>query len=370
MNKKIAIVYDWFDKWGGIERVLLTLHEIFPKAIFFTSYWDKEKAYWSKNLVVKTSFIQKLPKFIKKNRLLSLPFYPIAFETFDFSEFDIVISVTSSFAKGVIVKPPTKHITYLLTPTRFLWVLPEDYQLTSFTKRFFSPYLNYLKKWDLAAASRVTQVISISNTVKERCIKYYQRKSQVIYPPFDFVYWQMIKSKLQSFKGKKIEYDDYFLVVSRLEPYKKVDLVIDVFNKLNKRLIIVGDGSQKNKLKRSANENITFLENLSDVELGYLYTKAEALIMPQEEDFGYVALESTFFGCPIIAYKKGGALEIINENKTGLFFNQQNHDSLKKVLDQFHIKKEKLKRYLKKNNFAHLKKFDKINFIHQFKKFV
>ncbi|MGB9882927.1 MAG: glycosyltransferase [Microgenomates group bacterium] len=370
MDKKIAIVYDWFDKWGGVERVLLTLHEIFPKAIFFTSYWDKEKANWAKNLVIKTSFIQKLPKFIKKNRLLSLLFYPIAFETFDFSEFDLVISVTSSFAKGVIVKPPTKHIVYLLTPTRFLWVMPENYHLTSFRKKLLSPYLNYLKKWDLAAISRANQLISISNTVKERCIRYYQRKTQVIYPPFDFVYWQMIKSKLQSFKSEKFEYDDYFLVVSRLESYKKVDLVIDVFNKLNKRLIVVGDGSQKNKLKRLANKNITFLENLSDVELGYLYTKAEALIIPQEEDFGYVALESVFFGCPVIAYKKGGVLEIVSENKTGLFFKQQNQDSLKKALAQFQIKKEKLKKYLKKNNFAHLEKFDKIDFIQQFKKYI
>lgn len=378
-NKKIAIVYDWIDKWGGVERVLLTLNEIFPQAVFFTSYYDKNKAFWAKNLKIKTSFIQSLPNFIKKNRLLSLPFYPIAFETFDFSYFDLVISVSSSFAKGVIVKPPKKHINYLLTPTRFLWVKQEDYYLKGFKKKLLFPYLNYLKNWDLIAAKKIDKIISISKTVQKRCEKYYQRKSQVIYPPFDIGYWRKIKLKVENHKVESLKVikskveshkvKDYFLIVSRLEPYKKIDLVIKVFNKINKNLIIVGKGSEEKKLKKIANKkNILFLSELTDEELGYLYNQAEALLMPQEEDFGYVALESIFFNCPVISYSKGGATEIIINNKSGLFFDNQNEFSLIQIIEKFLKIKYKIKNNLKKFSFVYLKKFDKINFINKFKK--
>ena len=140
-NKKIAIVYDWIDKWGGVERVLLTLHDMFPQAHFYTSYYDSYSAPWAKNLKIKTSFIQHLPNFIKKNRIFSLFLYPYAFESFDLSEYDIVISVSSSFAKSVITKPCTLHISYLLTPTRFLWLYPEIYTNNFFKKILYAPFL-------------------------------------------------------------------------------------------------------------------------------------------------------------------------------------------------------------------------------------
>jgi len=369
--KKIAIVYDWLDKWGGVERVLLTLYEMFPQASFFTSYFDEKKAFWAKDFKIKTSFIEKLPAFIKKSRFLSFPFYPLAFETFDFSEYDLVISITSSFAKGVIVKTPVKHIVYLLTPTRFLWVMPENYHLSGLKKLFLSPYLNYLKKWDYLCAQRADKIITISKTVYDRCQKYYQRESEVIYPPFDLEYWKTINSKLKPQSSKlQLKTKNFFLIVSRLESYKKIDLVIKVFNKRKENLVVVGEGSEEKKLKKIASKNITFLKKLTDEELAYLYSHASALIMPQEEDFGYVSLEAQFFGCPVLAYKKGGAVETVLEGKTGLFFDEQNEKSLNQLIERFKKVKNDLKEKTLKNSFENVKKFDKIYFTNQFKKII
>lgn len=338
-NKKIAIVYDWIDKWGGVERVLLHFHKLFPKADFFASYVDYQKAGWAKNLKIKTSFIQNLPNFIKKSRILSLPFYPYAFESFDFSSYDIVISISSSFAKSIITKPGTLHICYLLTPTRFLWV-SEDIYLKKYN--FMSFYIKRLKKWDFVAAQRPDEIISISKTVSERCFKNYKRKSEVIYPPFDRKYWGKIKCEIRNSKfGTNLKLQipkKYYLIVSRLEPYKMVGLAIKTFNQLKEQLVIVGEGSCENNLKSIANNNIIFLKKLKDEELGWLYGNAKALVMPQEEDFGYTALEAQFFGCPVIAFKKGGATETVIEGKTGVFFDRQTEKWLLNRLASFNGK--------------------------------
>ncbi len=361
-KKKMAIVYDWFDKWGGVERVLLTLHEMFPEATFFTSYFDQEKATWAKGLNIKTSFIQNLPAFIKKNRILSLPIYPFAFETFNFNNYDLVISVTSSFAKSVITRPETKHVCYLLTPTRFLWSHEKDYlkRYTLYARR----YTNHLKNWDQVVAQRPDKIISISETVRDRCNKYYHRKSEVVYPPFDIDYWQKIKLEIDT--KYEILNTKYFLVVSRLESYKKVDLVIKVFNKLQKNLVIVGEGQEEDSLKRISGRNITFLKKLTDEELIHLYSNAQALIMPQEEDFGYVSLEAQFFGCPVISYKKGGVTETIIEGKTGIFFNNQSEDSLGQAIERFDKMKYNLRKNTKKFGEENVKKFSKKNFVNNF----
>jgi len=363
-DKKIAIVYDWIDKWGGVERVLLDLHEIFPNAVFYTSYFDREKADWAKNLNVRTSFLQSFPSMIKKNRILSLPFFPFAFESFNFSNYDLVISVTSSFAKSVITQPGTKHICYLLTPTRYLWSHKKDYLKNSSINYLIGGYLDYFKNWDRITAQRPDKIISISETVRTRCQKYYERDSEVVYPGFDTEYWKNIKDQISKILNNK----KYFLLVSRLEQYKKVDLAIKVFNKLNKKLIIVGSGSQYDRLKQLAGENITFLSELSDMELGGLYSNAQALIMPQEEDFGYVALESQFFGCPVIAYKKGGAKETIIDGKTGIFFVDQTGQSLKRAVERFDKIKYNLRKNTAKFGIINVEKFSKVRFIEKFVK--
>ena len=242
---KIAIVYDWLDKWGGVERLLLILAEMYPNAWFYTSYFDPAKAAWAKNLNIKTSYIERMPDFIKKNRKSSIPFYPFAFESFDFSGYDLVISASSGFAKGIITRPPTKHICLLLTPTRYLWIHPDEYKTNT---PWLKPYVKYLKKWDRIAAQRPDTIISISKTVQSRVRKAYKRDSVVIYPPFNTNYWSEIKSKNKNQKNQlntkyQILNTEYYLIVSRLEASKKVKLAIQTFNKLsNKPLIILGDG--------------------------------------------------------------------------------------------------------------------------------
>ena len=373
-DKRIAIVYDWFDKWGGVERLLLNLHEILPQAVFFTSYYDDKKANWAKNLQIKTSFIQRLPPLIKRNRLLSLPFYPYAFESFDFSAYETVISVSSSFAKAIITKPSTFHIGYLLTPTRFLWIQPDIYQ-NKLVQGLASGYTRSLCQWDFVAAQRPDKIISISKTVKDRCQKYYQRESKVVYPPFDIEYWKRIKSqnsnlKTQNYslKLKTIENKKYYLVVSRLEPYKRVDLVIKVFNeRQNMNLVIVGKGSLENNLTKMADDNIYFLKDISDVELAYLYKRAEGLIMPPEEDFGYVALEAQFFGCPVIAYGCGGAKETVIDGQTGVFFTNQTEESLLQALARFNTISYNLKKTTDFFSERQVEKFSKKLFEEKFK---
>ena len=200
--KKIAIVYDWIDKWGGVERVLLVLHEMFPKATFFTSVYNPLRAAWAKRLKIKTSFMQGLPGFIKKQRIISTPLYPFAFESFNFNEFDLVISVTSSFAKSIITQPGTLHVCYLLTPARFLWSHEKDYIRSPLARFLLGGYLDYLKSWDKTSAQRPDKIISISGAVKNRAKKYYGRDSGMIYPPFDTDYWLKIKSEIQSTKSE------------------------------------------------------------------------------------------------------------------------------------------------------------------------
>lgn len=332
---KIAIVYDWIDKWGGVERLLLALHKQYPHADWYTSYYDKKNAQWAKNLRIRTSFIDKLPNFIKKSRVLSLLLYPYAFESFDLTGYDVVISVSSSFAKGVITKPNTKHICYLLTPTRYLWGMTDVY-ISSWKKQLFAPIIRNLQRWDMIAAQRPDIIVTLSKHVAKRILQYYKRESIVLYPPFDIEYWTNIKKTLfrhaefgsaSSYKipdqvrnVDSVMYNQvqdnnklhYYLVVSRLEPYKKVDLIIDLFNKRKDKLIIVGTGTLKKNLQKKAHGNIAFKENISDTELARLYAQAKALIIPQEEDFGYVSLEAQFFDCPVIFYKKSGVAETID----------------------------------------------------------
>ncbi|PIP63740.1 glycosyltransferase family 4 protein [Candidatus Roizmanbacteria bacterium CG_4_9_14_3_um_filter_33_18] len=374
-QKKIAIVYDWIDKWGGVERVLLNLHEMFPEAVFYTSYFDEIKAEWAKDLNIKTSFLQKFPDFIKKSRILSFIFYPFAFESFDFSGYDLVISITSSFAKSIITKPRTKHICYLLTPTRYLWSHKQDYIKNNLINYLISGYLDMFKNWDLVVSQRPDKIISISETVRERCKKYYKRDSEVVYPGFDVEYWKGIKSEIRNPKFEtnskfKILNSKFFLVISRLEPYKRVDLAIKVFNRLNKQLVIIGEGSKEKKLKQIAGKNITFLSKLSDVELGSFYSSAQALIMPQEEDFGYVSLEAQLFGCPVLAYKKGGVLETIIENKTGIFFDNQDERSLSQAIERFNKIEYNLKSEAREIGLSNVEKFSKEKFINKFIKLI
>lgn len=337
---KTAIVYDWMDSWGGVERMLLVLHEAFPHADWYTSFVDPEKANWIpdqiRNDKLKTSFMQKLPLFIKKNRIFSLPFFPFAFEGFNLSLYDLVISVTSSFAKGIITKPHTKHICILLTPTRWLWGGHDAYtgKFSHAKKILSAPLMSSMRTWDYLAAQRPDEIIAISQTVADRCRRYYQRPATVLYPPFHATYWADLVGKHHTHAASYQH--GYYLVVSRLVPYKKVDLAIDAFNKMpDKQLVIIGSGPLSTRLRARAGNTIQWYESVSDNELAQWYRHAKGLIVPQEEDFGYVALEAHACGCPVIAFGSGGLTEIVREGKTGRFFHEQTADALREAVEDF-----------------------------------
>ncbi|OGK31501.1 hypothetical protein A3F29_04100 [Candidatus Roizmanbacteria bacterium RIFCSPHIGHO2_12_FULL_33_9] len=364
-DSKIAIVYDWIDSSGGIERIIPILIKTFNNADIFTSYFDPKKAPWATKYDIKTSFIQNLPGFIKKSRILSLILYPYAFESFNFSEYDLVISVSSSFSKAVITKPQVRHICYMLTPTRYFWIDKKSYFKNPVIKKISKIILPQLKKWDYVVSKRPDSIISISNLVKKRVKKIYKRTSLVLYPPFDLKYWNKIKKSINS---NYSNHRSYFLLVSRLEHYKKVELAIEVFNKLKDRLIIVGAGSQEKKLQRFANNNIEFKKYISDVELANLYSQADALIMPQIEEFGMVSLEAQFFGCPVISYKNSGAAETILDGKTGIFFDKQEAKSLEAAIVRYKPISYNLKILTKEFGTKNLERFSKEKFIYNFKR--
>lgn len=365
-QNKVAIVYDWFDSWGGAERVLQTFHEMFPQADWYTS-WADSRLRWYKDFGnINTSFIQKIP-LIRSHRTLSIPLYPLAFEGFSFSNYETVISVTSSFAKGIITHPDTKHICYMLTPTRFLWSAKKDY-VTKGTSQFMKQYLHYLKEWDIIAAQRPDKIITISKTVQDRVTEYYNRESDVIYPPLDHSYWEGVLRKADTPSDSLP--NSYYLVVSRLRPYKKVDMAIRAFNSLeNENLVVVGSGNKKyaEYLHSLARPNITFLQDLEDHELAFLYGHAKGLIMPQEEDFGYTALEAKLCTCPVIAYNKGGATETVIHEKTGYLFAQQSPQGIIEAVENFTPMAYTVQRHLQMASDQEMTRFSKESFIKKFR---
>ncbi len=322
---KVALVYDRVNKWGGAERVLISLKKIFPEAVLYTSVYDEKKASWAKAFKVKTSFLQKFP-FVKSSHELFATLMPLSFESFNFDEFDLVISVTSEFSKSVITKPTTLHICYCLTPTRYLWSAYDIYFRNRMLRFISTPFVRYLRNFDKVAANRPDAIIAISNEVKKRIKKYYNLDSMVINAPIDFPDIPIAKNN-----GK------YFLIVSRLVAYKKIDLAVSAFNKTGLPLKIIGSGGEETKLKQMAGKNIEFLKDVSDQELFKYYENCKALIFPGLEDFGLTMIEANYFGRPVIAFRGGGALEIVKEGVTGEFFDQQNPESLIKVLEKFDV---------------------------------
>jgi len=329
---KIALVYDRVNKWGGAERVLLAFHKIFPNADLFTSVYDKEKASWAKVFNVKTSFLQNFP-LAKSSHQLYATLMPVAFESLNFDGYDLVISITSESAKGIITKPETLHICYCLTPTRYLWSSYNDYFKNPLLRFFSKPIVSYLRAWDKVASQRPDEFIAISTAVKERIKKYYGKDAEIIYPPL------MLKENASNdVDDKKLENESgYFLIVSRLEAisYKKIDIAIEACSKLRLPLKIVGVGKGKEKLRELAGPKVEFLGELTDEKLSSYYKNCRALLFPGIEDFGLVMVEAQAFGKPVICFRGGGALDIIKEGITGEFFDKQTADSLKDTLAKF-----------------------------------
>lgn len=317
---KVALVYDRVNKFGGAERVLLALHEIFPNAPLYTSVYHPEKASWAKAFDVHTSFLQKIP-FARRRHDLFAPLMPFVFESFHFDTYDLVISVTSEAAKGIKVTGKTKHVSISLTPTRYLWSGYHEYFKNRWLKFFSYPAVWYLRRWDRKAANRPLAHIAISQEVQRRIATYYGKKAAVIYPPM-----------MLAGKRKKTTQKGYFLVVSRLVPYKRIDIAIEVCNRLKLPLKIIGTGSEEDKLRKIAGPTVELLGNLTDQEVVEYYNGCCAFIFPGCEDLGLTILEAQYFGKPVIAFKAGGALETIIEGRTGEFFYPQKASALKKKL--------------------------------------
>lgn len=324
---KVAIVCSWLNQYGGAERVLEAVHEMFPQAPIYTSIYEpkampQEYRSWD----IRTSFLNHMP-FIKRYHQPFLPLYPLAFEQFDLGGYDLVISVTSAFAHGVITPPKTLHICYCLTPARFLWNYHEYVRregVPSFVRALLPPFLNYLRLWDRLAADRVDHFAAISKAVQDRIEKYYRRESSIIYPPIDIAAYR---------PSPRQEY--YFLIVSRLVPYKRIDIAVRAFNELGLPLLVVGDGRDRAPLEAMAKQNVVFLGHIPDGEIRERLARCRALIFPGEEDFGLTALEAQAAGRPVIAYAGGGALETVVEGMTGAFFREQTVESLVDAVERF-----------------------------------
>lgn len=327
---KIAFIYDRVTtEFGGAEHVLTALHEIFPDAPLYTSVYDAQQAYWARSFTIRTSFLQRVP-FAKKFPRLFVALMPLAFEHFDLSDFDIILSVTSAEAKGVLTKPNQLHICYLLTPTRYLWSHYTEYTENHVTGLFRKSIFQYLRWWDKAAALRPDFIIPISHLVAQRCSLYYGRETEaVIYPPVT----------LPFFESKKKTSESFYLIVSRLVPYKKIDLAITACIKLKRKLVVIGKGPDLQRLKAIAHNSsepglITFLGAVQSQQVEAYYTSCSAFLSPAEEDFGITVLEALSAGKPVVVYKKSGGAEVIEENKTGVFLEEQNLLSLCKAMEK------------------------------------
>ncbi|MBI2119608.1 MAG: glycosyltransferase [Elusimicrobia bacterium] len=330
-NPKIALVHDWLTGMRGGEKVLEIFCDLFPDAPIYTLLHIKGKV--SKKIEshkIITSFIQKLPCAKKKYRSY-LPLMPLAIESFDMSNYDLVLSSSHCVAKGVKVKKNALHISYCHTPMRYIWDQYDEYfssKQAHFIVRACMKILRpYLQKWDQNSSQNVNYFIANSNFVKDRIKKYYFKEAHIIHPPVDTQFFMP--------ESNSPEPSSFYLIVSALAPYKKVDLAIQVFNILKQNLKIIGSGPSEKKLKKMAHKNIEFLGWKSNEELRWYYQHCKALIFPGTEDFGIVPLEAMACGTPVIAYAKGGALETIQENKTGIFFKEKTPESLLQAIEKF-----------------------------------
>ncbi len=327
---KVAIVHDFLLYPGGAEKVLGDISKMFPDAPIFTLLYDKNRMgsfFEKKN--IRTSFLQKWPHFLKKRHRYLLPFFGTAVESFDFREFDLIISSSGAWSKGIVTRLNTKHIAYLHSPMRYVWDENEHYlrknigRKNNFCVRMM---LSYLRVWDHQAAQRPDILVANSKYTQKRIWKYYRRESQVIYPT------NSIKSNV---KKKIIAENNYFLIISRLSQYKNVALAVETCNKLQLSLIVIGEGREKKELQKIAGDTVKIIGWVNEGEKVQYLMNARALLFPAEDDFGIVCTEALSVGTPVIALDKGGACEIVENGISGEFFQKPTVEMMADALRRF-----------------------------------
>lgn len=323
---QVALIHDWLNQIGGAEDVLETIVQMFPEAPLYTSlYWRKGMPEHWREWPIQTSFIDKLP-FAHKKQQLYFPLYPFAFEQFDFRGYDVVLSNKSGFCHGIITDPETVHICYCLTPTRYVWryhQYAEQEQLGRLTRLGLAPFLTFLRQWDRLAADRVDHFIAISEVVRRRINKVYRREATIIYPPVETSRFVPVSQP-----------DEYYFFVGRLVPYRRLDVLIEAFNKLGRPLVIAGSGRDRERLENLAQDNITFLGYVPDEELPRWLANCRAFVWPGEEDFGIAPVQAMAAGRPVLAYAAGGALDTVVPG-TGALFYEQTAVAIMEAVEQF-----------------------------------
>lgn len=336
---RLAIVHDDFIQHGGAERLVLQLLKLYPNAILYTSFMLKEwqQVFKEDGIKFKTSFMQYLPAKKKLYKVYAgLGFYPLAFESFNFDEYDIVLSVSARFAHGIVTKPSTYHISYINSPPRMFWEFYDYYEsfFISSNKLLTNLCLGYLKivstfcrTWDYYASQRSDKILANSKTPQNKIKKYYARDSEVLYPFVD----------LKLYENIKLTKEDFYLVISRLSSWKKVEQAIEACIQTGDKLKVAGTGEELSNYRKLAegHTNIEILGYVDEKVKLELLASCKALINTQYEDFGIVPLEAMACGKPVIAYGKGGALETVIPGKTGVFYTEQTVESLGNVLRSF-----------------------------------
>ncbi|HEX9898061.1 MAG TPA: glycosyltransferase [Candidatus Methylomirabilis sp.] len=330
MTPRVALVHDWLTTRGGAERLLESLLGLYPQAVVHTLVYAPQpfRGTGLEGREVRTSFLQQIPGSKTHYRWL-LPLMPLAVEQFDMRGFDIVISLSNAVAHGVLLRPDQLHINYVFTPMRYVWPLYQEYlEVTGLARGIrsvgFRWAAHYLRLWDLAAAQRVDEFVAISKWVARRVWRAYRREAQVLYPPAD----------VERFKPLA-ERSTYYLTVSRLVPYKRIDLLVEAFGRIGRALLVVGTGPEADRLARRAKPNVQILGRVDDDKLAELYGKARAFIYAAEEDFGIAPVEAQAAGCPVIAYSRGGVWESMIEGETGLCFSSQTVEAVVRAVEEF-----------------------------------
>lgn len=357
---KVALVHDYLVQYGGAERVLEVFTEMFPEAPIYTLIYDNNQLYGAfSDKKIRTSFLQNLP-LAKTNHRLFPALMPLAVEDLDLTAYDLVISSSNSYTKGIITRPDAIHICYCHTPMRYAW---DDYHrhfqefdYMSFIKNLLPFAMNYIRLWDKISADRVDYYLANSQNVARRISKYYRLNSEVLYPP--------VNTEINF--EPNIE-GEYYLMLGRFLPYKHYDIVVKAFVKNGKELHLVGSGPDEEKLKNIAKgyNNIKFLGRLSDDEAQQQFRECKAFIFASEDDFGIVPVEAMAAGKPVIAYGRGGALETVEDGKTGIFFEEQTPECIIEAVEKFETMQFDAN-YI--HNYA--QKFSKDNFKQNFYKFL